>query len=1066
MTQAHFAFMLGAMLRSLRIIVELLAGIIGILAVLGFFALWSLSLNPFNSKLLTPYLVSGIESYLPDAKANIQHTTLSWDNIDRALVMHADGVVIKKFDDTSIAEIPNIDLHVSVIGLLLGQLLPIEFVIDHPQIHLERRKDNKVYFGGLSSVSDSNDDPLSATYNFLNVLPKAHFLRNIEIKRAVLEILDQASNKTWSISIPEVNLKRKSSNLYGHIYVDLSQADNAETAEAHYVYDDNEKRHHLSFSFDNIVPAELAGGHPEVVGIPQLSFINIPLTGDVDASFDQKLKLMEGSVRFQGDSGTLNIPAVWAKPRQIHDIDFEASYDNTTNAISIPTATVNFGGPSLDLKLQGTKSTQPDRDIDFSGTLRLQNWPLDQYQSLWPSGFIPTVANWISGHMSKGSFDDGHADFKGSLKLSDLANADITSAQGKITASHVNVKYIDGMPLVEDVKAIAEFDTDKMSVQIVDGGVGNLHIKPFTLVMYDFQKDTQRIYIPLKLSGPVPDILVLIDNPPLRYTQAIGLKTDQIIGNADVEVDLNFPLIQSLVMSDIDVKANATIANFNSNKLLNGVDITQGQMTISVDNKGFVAKGPIQLNTIPFNVSWIENFNASSGKPDREIEANGLFKDDQFKAWGVDLFNGSRGLTKVSIKLKQNNGKDYQMTGAVDLTGAEIHFDQMNWRKPINQTAQLKFEALIPDEGDISIKSIQLRGPLANIKGEATIGQDGTIKDLKLDPFVLGRTDTTLYVSRPDGVGQVLRFEAYGNALDISGLRGGKDPEHSAPQPKEYELKVDKLYTNNNNMITQAQGFAIRDLQGWSEISLHGLADGDHKLDVDLRPTDDGRTFDLTCDDFGKALKGLGFSDSVQNGKLEIHGKSLPNQPRVIEGTVKISDFEVRNLPAMVVLLNATSPFGFMGILTDSTSFSSMRGRFAWQVDTILLKDIEAAGSSVGMNIKGKVDMNTGEAKLSGTLVPFSSVNGILGSIPLIGDILTGGGGGGVLAVAYSINGNLAEPKVSVNPVSLLAPGFLRTLFFGSDDEVLNSAADEPLPAEATKDVAPSPTTNISPASR
>jgi hypothetical protein len=80
------------------------------------------------------------------------------------------------------------------------------------------------------------------------------------------------------------------------------------------------------------------------------------------------------------------------------------------------------------------------------------------------------------------------------------------------------------------------------------------------------------------------------------------------------------------------------------------------------------------------------------------------------------------------------------------------------------------------------------------------------------------------------------------------------------------------------------------------------------------------------------------------------------------------------------------------------------------------------------------VDMNSGRANLHGTLVPFSMFNRILGSIPLIGDILTGGDGGGVLAVAYDIKGSLADPKIDVNPVSLLTPGFLRNLFFGGDD--------------------------------
>ena len=91
------------------------------------------------------------------------------------------------------------------------------------------------------------------------------------------------------------------------------------------------------------------------------------------------------------------------------------------------------------------------------------------------------------------------------------------------------------------------------------------------------------------------------------------------------------------------------------------------------------------------------------------------------------------------------------------------------------------------------------------------------------------------------------------------------------------------------------------------------------------------------------------------------------------------------------------------------------------------------SGSAVGINIDGKVDMNSGDSNLQGTLVPFSTVNKILNFIPIIGDILTGGDNQGVLAVAYEIKGSLGSPKITVNPVSLLTPGFLRNLFFPDD---------------------------------
>jgi hypothetical protein len=75
--------------------------------------------------------------------------------------------------------------------------------------------------------------------------------------------------------------------------------------------------------------------------------------------------------------------------------------------------------------------------------------------------------------------------------------------------------------------------------------------------------------------------------------------------------------------------------------------------------------------------------------------------------------------------------------------------------------------------------------------------------------------------------------------------------------------------------------------------------------------------------------------------------------------------------------------------------------------------------------------------ELSGTVVPSYTVNRVLGKIPILGGLLTGGKDEGLFAANYKMNGPLEDPKVNVNPLSILAPGILRRLFSG-DVEPLN----------------------------
>ena len=67
---------------------------------------------------------------------------------------------------------------------------------------------------------------------------------------------------------------------------------------------------------------------------------------------------------------------------------------------------------------------------------------------------------------------------------------------------------------------------------------------------------------------------------------------------------------------------------------------------------------------------------------------------------------------------------------------------------------------------------------------------------------------------------------------------------------------------------------------------------------------------------------------------------------------------------------------------------------------------------------------------LRGTLVPATTLNKAIGSIPLLGDILVGKKvGEGVFGVSFKIKGPPKDLKTTVNPIKTLTPRFItRTL--------------------------------------
>ena len=171
----------------------------------------------------------------------------------------------------------------------------------------------------------------------------------------------------------------------------------------------------------------------------------------------------------------------------------------------------------------------------------------------------------------------------------------------------------------------------------------------------------------------------------------------------------------------------------------------------------------------------------------------------------------------------------------------------------------------------------------------------------------------------------------------------------------------------------------------------------------------------------GGLLRALNLRDTVLGGTLRIRGESKGRIPK------QTMEAKILSAASITGLLDALSGRGirFDKLKTDITATENV-------VETDLL---QAYGPGLGVTAKGSVDLNAGTVDLEGTVVPAYTVNTILGEIPLLGPLFTGGEGQGLFAFVYFMDGSLDDPVVSVNPLSALAPGFLRALFGGIDGD-------------------------------
>ncbi|WP_417804113.1 AsmA-like C-terminal domain-containing protein [Thalassospira lucentensis] len=249
-------------------------------------------------------------------------------------------------------------------------------------------------------------------------------------------------------------------------------------------------------------------------------------------------------------------------------------------------------------------------------------------------------------------------------------------------------------------------------------------------------------------------------------------------------------------------------------------------------------------------------------------------------------------------------------------------------------------------------------------------------------------------------------------------------------------LNVDQVVMANGELINKFDGAIHMIGDEWDGIVLNGtLGDRSNVFAQVERQGPKTRKVRLTSDDAGRFLRAVDMYDNVLGGKMTIEGTvNEAKEMQPFTGTVKIGAFRVVNAPIAARVLGAASLTGLGDVLSgNGIAFDELNGDFTYVNDVVTLGKVAANGSAIGVTANGSIDLAKSEIRLSGSIVPIYALNSALGVIPILGDLLVGEEGGGVFAPTYTIEGDLSDPDVTVNPLSTFIPGIFRNLITGAE---------------------------------
>jgi len=245
---------------------------------------------------------------------------------------------------------------------------------------------------------------------------------------------------------------------------------------------------------------------------------------------------------------------------------------------------------------------------------------------------------------------------------------------------------------------------------------------------------------------------------------------------------------------------------------------------------------------------------------------------------------------------------------------------------------------------------------------------------------------------------------------------------------KKFLFDIKKVYLHNEYFVTKLNGNISFNKSEIENAKLDGKFSDGKVVSFKVFNKNNSKITTFYSGLAEPLVKKYDFIKGFNNGLLDFYSIEKKS---FSESQLKIYDFKVKKIPALAKLLTLASLQGIADLLTgEGIRFDELDMKFISNSEKLEIEELYAIGPAISIMMEGYVQKKPNLISLRGTLVPATTINKFIASIPLVGDILVGKKTGeGVFGVSFKIKGPKKDLKTTVNPIKTLAPRFItRTL--------------------------------------
>ena len=429
---------------------------------------------------------------------------------------------------------------------------------------------------------------------------------------------------------------------------------------------------------------------------------------------------------------------------------------------------------------------------------------------------------------------------------------------------------------------------------------------------------------------------------------------------------------------------------------------------------------------------YISSYNDSVELIDHKIEL--LISKNKLLIKGNGNFLINEKIDKINYEVKSNDDK-YNFKSQIELNNIPLQIKLLNYTKKESKNALLNIEGSYKKNQNIYFKNILLKEFKNSFKVNGlSLSQNykvNSIEEIYLDflndnerknkvLFKRNKKNYELSGKIFDGtnlVNQFLESDSEGNVFDFL------NDFNSV-----VKISLNKIFIDDINYLNNLNGNLKFNKSSLKNLDLKANFSDNKSLTFTVKTDQNNQKITTLFSEYAKPLvKKYKFIKGFEEGYLDFYSVKKNN---ISSSNLKINDFKLNELPALTKILTLASLQGIADLLTgEGIRFNKFEMKFRNEKKLMTIDEIYAVGPAISIMMDGYVQKDE-LISLRGTLVPATTLNKIIGSLPLLGDILVGKKTGeGVFGVSFKIKGPPKKTKTTVNPIKTLTPRFItRTL--------------------------------------